>query len=173
MYIKEIAYHFGIIKLNKAETEYILTNINEYLDVLVSEKKEAIFKKKSKHEKRYTFQKYVQKFFRYVGLLGGLYINVVNISAFMLILVSINRTDVEVSKLYSRCKSLFALQGYPLSKDTNSEISTLNYFACLLNGLFSKNENFKNVDRTKKKLVQIAKLILERKTVILQITCDP
>jgi len=70
MYIKEIAYHFGIIKLNKSETEYILTNINEYLDVLVSEKKEAIFKKKSKHEKRYTFQKYVQKFFRYGDLLG-------------------------------------------------------------------------------------------------------
>ena len=68
--MNEIAYHFGIVKWIKSETEYILTNINEYLDALVSEKKEAIFKKKSKNEKRYTFQKYVQKFFRYGDLLG-------------------------------------------------------------------------------------------------------
>jgi len=162
MYIKEIAHHFGIIKLNKSETEYILTNLKEYLELLVLEKKEAIFKKNPKMKKDTPFKNMFKNSTKDMEVYWE-YINIVSISAFMLILVSINRTDVEISRLYSRCKSLFALQGYPLSKDTKSERSTLNYFACLLTGLFSKNENFKDVDRTKKKLVYITTEILERK----------
>jgi hypothetical protein len=161
MYIKEIAHYFGIIKLNKSETEYILTNLKEFLDILVSEKKKAIFLKNPKMKKDTPFQNMFKKSSDMEVYLE--YSNIVNISAFILILVSINRTDVEVTRLYSRCKSLFALQGYPLSKDTKSERSTLNYFACLLTGLFSKNENFKDVDRTKKKLINITEKILERK----------
>ena len=158
-YIHEICHYFGMIKISKEETKYILDNISLLASDLIAEKKKAILKKNPKLKDFTKMFKSEQDKNTYIE-----YINVVVVSSFILIFVSMNRTNIEISKLYSKCNQLFSLEGYPINfNEKNKQKSTLSYFACLIKHLYPRNKLMEDKERNMKKMVQVTDMIFNKK----------
>ena len=159
-YITEIAYHFGMLKINKEEREYIENNSYIFAQMLIDEKKKAVMKKNPKLKDFSRMFKSEKDKLMYVE-----YSTIMIVVSFMLIFINLNRRKIEACKLHSKCRELFALQGYPLtSVDKTNKKSTVSYFACLIKHIYRNNTLLNDFERNKQKILKVVSTILSTKS---------
>lgn len=159
-YITEIAHHFGMLKMKKEEREYIENNSYIFAQMLIEEKKKAIMKKNPKLKDFSKMFKNEKDKLMYLE-----YSTIMIVVSFMLIFINMNRRKIEVCKLHSKCRELFALQGYPLtSVDKTNKKSTVSYFACLIKHVYRNNTLLADFERNKQKILKVVSVILNIKS---------
>lgn len=158
-YISEISYHFGMLKVTKEERQYIEDNSYIFAQMLIEERKKAVMKKNPKLKDFSKMFKNEKEKLMYIE-----YTTIMIVVSFMLIFINLNRRKIEVCKLYSKCRELFALQGYPLtSVEKTNKKSTLSYIACLVKHVYRNNSLLNDFERNKQKILKVVSTILNTK----------
>lgn len=155
--LKHITLLAGMFTLKKDEIEYIENNLDFFREFLVKDKIKAF-------KKQYP-SKDVSKMFKTPEDKSAYmeYTTIVVLSCFVLIFMSKNKDNLNITKLHPKCKDAFELVGYPLGPDHGKEKSTLRYLSCLLTYAFPTNKNIKNVAYMTERLYRTTQSILEHK----------
>lgn len=156
--INQISLEFGTFKLSDERISYICDNLVNFVAELFQERKALFMKKDPKKDVKKMFKSETEKT-KYVE-----YTNIIVISCFILIFVSIDRSKIEFYNINKKCAEYFMIQGFPLNDNiTTGNKSTLKYLSCVISKLYGNNQNMANSERNEKKIQQVTRKILGKK----------